>query len=68
MFARFPGRAVLLPVLAALVLTTTVVLSPGQAEAQPTLTVRAGAGETGYSINQYLPDSVTILTGDTLTW
>ena len=29
---------------------------------------QVGAGETGYSVNAFLPDSLTVKTGDTVTW
>ncbi len=55
--------------LAALVVAGATVLSPGQAVAQSsTLVIRAGAGESGYAINQFLPNAVTVQAGDTVTW
>jgi plastocyanin len=33
-----------------------------------TLKVRAGDGETGYSVNTFLPQSVYVRAGDTITW
>jgi plastocyanin len=30
--------------------------------------LRAGGGEPGYSVEQFLPDKVTVLTGTTVTW
>jgi plastocyanin len=32
------------------------------------VTVRAGDGETGYAVNLFLPQDITINTGDTVTW
>ncbi|MGE0599885.1 MAG: plastocyanin/azurin family copper-binding protein [Dehalococcoidia bacterium] len=44
--------------------------STGQAvqAAAVSLNLRAGDGETGYSVNMFLPESVYIRPGDTLTW
>lgn len=36
--------------------------------AEVTLKVRAGDGETGYSVNTFLPQSVYVRSGDTITW
>lgn len=39
-----------------------------QAAGGDTITIKAGAGETGYSINAFLPDALTVKTGDSVTW
>ena len=36
--------------------------------AEVNLKLRAGDGETGYAVNMFLPGSVYIRAGDTLTW
>ncbi|MCC7365934.1 MAG: hypothetical protein IT303_16330 [Dehalococcoidia bacterium] len=58
--------------LPALALATVGVLglgSNGTADAQGSgVTVLAGDGETGYSVNQFLPANVTVAEGTTVTW
>lgn len=61
----------LLLALPALAIALMAVFAPlGQtAEAAPvSLKVRAGDGETGYAVNMFLPESVYIRAGDTITW
>ncbi len=57
-----------LPALA--VAMIAVFASSGQSvqAAAVTLKVRAGDGETGYAVNMFLPESVYIRAGDTITW
>lgn len=47
-----------------------VFASTGQSvqAAAVSLKVRAGDGETGYAVNMFLPESVYVRAGDTLTW
>lgn len=38
------------------------------AAAPSTITVRAGDGESGYAVNQFLPGTVTVEVGSTISW
>jgi plastocyanin len=57
-----------LPVLVVVLLTAAI--SPGEhaSAAAVTLHVRAGDGTTGYAVNTFLPNSIYIRAGDTVTW
>jgi plastocyanin len=62
-------RKVLLALPALAIAIAAVFASSGQsAQAATTLKIRAGAGETGYAVNMYLPGSTFIRPGDTVTW
>jgi plastocyanin len=63
-------KKVLLALPALAVAFVAVFASSGQSAfaAPVTLKLRAGDGETGYSVNMFLPDPVYIRAGDTLTW
>lgn len=40
-----------------------------EASAEPaTLVVRAGSGEPGYAVNEFLPENIVVTKGDTVTW
>jgi plastocyanin len=63
-------RKVLLA-LPALALAMVAVFASTENSAQAaavTLKVRAGDGETGYAVNTFLPSSVYVRAGDTITW
>lgn len=57
-----------LPALA--IAMAAVFASSGQSAeaAAVSIKVRAGDGETGYAVNMFLPDSVYLRAGDTVTW
>jgi plastocyanin len=62
-------KAVFVPALIAVVVGITTMASDGGVRAQDSsLTIRAGDGETGFSINQFLPNVVTVEEGTTVTW
>lgn len=63
-------RKVLLALPALAIAIVAVFASTGQSAhaAAVTLKVRAGSGETGYAVNMFLPDSVYVRAGDTVTW
>jgi len=63
-------RKVLLALPALALAMVAVFASTGNSAqaAAVTLKVRAGDGETGYSVNTFLPQSVYVRAGDTLTW
>jgi plastocyanin len=63
-------RKILLALPALAVAIGAVATSPGTAAfaAPVSLTVTAGDGEPGYAVNTFLPSSVYIYAGDTLTW
>ena len=57
--------------LPALALALVAVFSASDSRAQAaevTLKVRSGDGETGYAVNTFLPSSVYVRAGDTITW
>jgi plastocyanin len=55
--------------LAAAALAAAVFAWPQPANADAnTINARAGDGEPGYAVNVFLPNDITILTGDTITW
>jgi plastocyanin len=39
-----------------------------QAAGGDNINIKIGAGEPGYSVNAFLPDDLTVKTGDTVTW
>ncbi len=63
-------RKVLLALPALAVAIAAVFASTGQSAeaAAVNLKIRAGAGETGYAVNMFLPTSTYIRAGDTVTW
>jgi len=63
-------RRILLAVPALAVAMAAVFASTGNSAqaAAVTLQVRAGDGETGYAVNTFLPQSVYVRAGDTITW
>ena len=63
-------RKVLLALPALLIAAVAVFASAGQSAeaAEVNLKVRAGAGETGYAVNIFLPTATYIRAGDTITW
>ena len=63
-------RKLLLALPALAVALAAVATSPGTpAQAAPvSLTVTAGDGEPGYAVNTFLPSSIYINAGDTITW
>jgi plastocyanin len=63
-------KRVLLALPALAIALAAFAVSTGQsAQAAPvTLKVRAGDGETGYAVNMFLPDSLYLRAGDTVTW
>lgn len=63
-------KKLLLAVPALAVAMMAVFASSGQSAeaAAVSLKVRPGGGETGYAVNMFLPESVYIRAGDTLTW
>lgn len=58
--------------LPALAVATFAVFAPGAQDSvqaqDPGITIRAGDGEQGYSVNQFLPATVTVAEGTTVTW
>jgi len=66
-----PIRRTLIPTLlfAAAAIAAAFAILPNLASAAAnTITVRAGGGEVGYAVNVFLPDDITVKTGDTVTW
>lgn len=63
-------RKVLLVLPALAVAIAAVFASSGQSAeaAAVNLNIRAGAGETGYAVNMFLPTSTYVRAGDTVTW
>jgi plastocyanin len=63
-------RKVLLALPAVAVAAAAIFTSSGQSvfAAPVSLTLRAGDGEPGYAVNRFLPETVYIRAGDTLTW
>ena len=63
-------KKVLLALPALAVAMMAVFASSGQSAeaAEVTLHVRAGDGESGYQVNMFLPETVYVRAGDTLTW
>ncbi|MGE5597562.1 MAG: plastocyanin/azurin family copper-binding protein [Hyphomicrobiales bacterium] len=62
----------LLFVLPALAIALVAFARPGASDSalaqDGSLTLRAGDGESGYSINQFLPKAITVTEGTTVTW
>jgi plastocyanin len=55
--------------LAAIALLPLLVMGGGSAAAaSATIKLKAGNGETGYAVNQYLPNAATVTTGDVVHW
>lgn len=66
---RASVRRLSVSVLVALVLTAgTILPSAEPTDAAQTLTVKAGSGEPGFAVNEYLPGLVRINPGDTVHW
>ncbi len=61
-------QKLLLGLLALIAIGSVFATSGGRTIAAATLTLRAGAGETGYAVNVFLPPTTTVNVGDTLTW
>jgi len=63
-------RKVLLALPAVAIAAAAIFTSSGQSvfAAPVSLTIRAGDGEPGYAVNRFLPETVYIRAGDTLTW
>jgi plastocyanin len=59
---------VALPLIAMALMAFTAPFGGSAAAADGDLTVKAGAGEPGYAINQFLPNTVTVVAGSTVTW
>lgn len=63
-------KKVLLALPALAIALMAVFASTGQSAqaAAVTLKVRAGDGQTGYAVNMFLPESIYLRAGDTVTW
>ena len=59
-------RVAVLAALALFVVAPAALMGARPAAAAGTITVRAGDGEPGYAVNEFLPASVTIMQGDTV--
>jgi plastocyanin len=61
-------RPYLLGAAIAAVAALPLVMSGGSASAAATYTIKAGGGETGYSVDMFMPAAVSVNTGDTVHW
>ena len=68
-FSARTFRAALSSLAAAMISVFVILVLSANADASATkFHIRAGDGEQGFAVNEFLPESITIRTGDTVRW